>query len=63
MNTSFDGGHGIYGAVMVEALIELSRLWGKPSKGQPGRAWKRTALVLAVLVAPMALLLASGLGS
>ena len=63
MNPGFDGGNGIYSAVMVGALLELSHLWGQSSKGRTGRAWKRAAWVLAIMVAPVALLMVSRLGS
>jgi hypothetical protein len=63
MNGNFDGGHGMYGSVLVGALMELGRLWDKQPKGSVGQAWKRVVVVLAVVVAPVALLLAGGLGS
>jgi hypothetical protein len=62
MNGNFDGGRGMYGAVLVGALMELGQLWGKHPKGQAGSAWKRVVM-LAVVVTPVALLLAGGLGS
>jgi hypothetical protein len=63
MNGSFDGGNGLYGAVQLGALAEISRLWDKQPKGSAGQAWKRVVVVLAVVVTPVALLLAGGLGS
>lgn len=66
MNGNFDGVNGMYGSVQFVALAELSRLWNKQRKaqvGSQGPSWKRAVLALAVIVAPVALLLAGGLGS
>jgi hypothetical protein len=65
MNGNFDGGHGMYGAVLVGALMELGGLVNQTAREQRGasRSWSRVVLVLAVVVAPVALLLAGGLGS
>jgi hypothetical protein len=60
MNNNFDGGHGMYGAVLMGAMAELGALLNKPGRRQAGQSWKRTALLLAAIVAPVALLLANG---
>jgi hypothetical protein len=65
MNSNFDGVNGMYGAVQFVALAELGRLWSKKGKtrtGPQGSSWKRVVLVLAIVVTPVALLLASGNG-
>ncbi len=65
MSGNFDGGRELYGAVIVSAFVELSRLLNKP--GQERRAvshsWKRVALGLAVIATPLVLLLAGSLHS
>jgi hypothetical protein len=63
MNGNFDGGHGMYGGVLVGAMVELSSLLNKDGRRSAGRSWKRVVLMLAVFVTPVALLLAGGLGS
>ncbi len=66
MYGNFDGVNGLYGSVQFLALAELSRLLKKTGQGQNGAqgfSWKRVTLALAVIAAPVALLLAGGLGS
>ncbi len=66
MNSNFDGVNGMYGSVQFLALAELGQLLKKTGQGQngaPGFSWKRVTLALAVIAAPVALLLAGGLGS
>lgn len=63
MSGNFDGGHGMYGSVMLGALMELGKMGDNRPKGQAGSVWKRVVLVLAVVVTPVALLLVGGLGS
>lgn len=58
MNGSFDGS-GLYGTGQFSALAELGRLWGKPSNGRTGSAWKRV-VVVAVVATLVVVLLASG---
>ncbi len=64
MNGSGDGGFGVYGSVVVGALMELGDLLNKPGQKRrgAGRSWKGVVLVLAVIVTPVVLLLASGNG-
>jgi hypothetical protein len=62
MNGSFDGS-GLYGTGQFNALAELGRLWDGPSNGRAASAWKRVVVVLAVVVTPVALVLAGGLSS
>lgn len=63
MNSNFDGMNGMYGSVQFVALTELSRLWNKAGQRQAEASWKRVVLTLAVVLTPVALLLAGGLGS
>ncbi len=65
MNGNFDGVNRMYGSVQFLALAELSRLLKKTGgqNGAQGSSWKRVTLALAVIAAPVALLLAGGLGS
>jgi hypothetical protein len=62
MNSNFDGGHGMYGAVLVGALAELGSRLNRPGRREVGRSWKRTALALTVIATPIALLLVNGNG-
>lgn len=65
MNGNFDGMNGMYGSVQFVALAELSHLWNKQRKAQAGSqgpSWKRLVLALAVVVTPVALLLAGSSG-
>jgi hypothetical protein len=62
MNGHFDGGHGLYGGVLVGAMAELSSLLNKDGRRPAGRSWKRVVLMLVVIAAPVALLLANGNG-
>jgi hypothetical protein len=62
MNGNFDGGHGMYGAVLVGVVAELGGLLDKPSRRNAGQSWTRAVLVLVVIATPVALLLASGNG-
>lgn len=65
MNGNSDGGFGVYGSVVVDALMELGGLLNKPGQNRrkAGRSWKGVVLVLAIMATPVALLLAGGLGS
>jgi hypothetical protein len=63
MNGNFDGGHGMYGGVLVGAMAELSSLLNKDGRRSAGRSWKRVVLMLVVIAAPVALLMTGGLGS
>jgi hypothetical protein len=65
MNGNFDGGHGVYGSVLVGALAELSALLNKPGRERrkESQSWKGAMLVLTVVGTPVALLLAGILGS
>jgi hypothetical protein len=63
MNGNFDGGHGMYGAVLIGAVAEVGSLLNRPGQRQAGRSWKRVVLMLVVIAAPVALLLTGGLGS
>lgn len=63
MNGNFDGGNGIYGAVLVGALAELGRLLNKSGQRQTGLPWQRVALMLMAVALPAALLVAGGFGS
>ena len=63
MNSNFDGGNGLYGAVQVGALAELGRLLDKQPKASAGQAWKRVVVVVAVVATPVGLLLAGGTGA
>ncbi len=62
MNSNFDGGQGMYGAVVVGALAELGALLSKVGQRPAGQSWKRSVLMLAVVVTPVVVLLASGSG-
>ncbi len=66
MYGNFDGVNGMYGSVQFLALAELSRLLkktGQRQNGARGFSWKRVTLALAVIAAPVALLLVGRLGS
>ncbi len=63
MNGSFEGGTGLYGPGLLGALAELDRMSHKRTNKRTGQAWKRIMVVLAVVVTPMVVLVASGLGS
>lgn len=62
MNSHFDGGHGVYGAVLVGVVAELSSFLNRPGRQQAGQGWKRAALLLVVMATPVVLLLANGNG-
>jgi hypothetical protein len=62
MNGNFDGGHGMYGSVLVGAMFELGSLLNKPGRQPAGKSWKRVGFMLAVIAAPVMLLLANSGG-
>ena len=64
MNTDFDGGRGMYGSVLLGALAELGGALNKPEQNRraASRSWKSTLLILAMIVTPVVVLLASGQG-
>jgi hypothetical protein len=64
MNSNFDGGRGMYGSVLLNALAEIGGMLNKPEQDRraAGRSWKSTMLLLVVIATPVMVLLAGGRG-
>ena len=63
MSGSFEGSTGLYGAGLLSVMTELGQSREKQPRRRAGQAWKRVAVVLVVIVMPVALLGVGRLGS